>query len=331
MSKGLDRNPIVNRGIKALKESRRLLRHYYNTLTDLEPKIIILVYHRILPKTEFNPFRMVVTLPQFIKQIDAIAKKYPIVNLNDIICQQERGKTEHKACVVLTFDDGYCDNYEVVFPILAKKGLTATFFLTSSYIDSNKPAWDWQVMNILYHDHSISSVKIGEETIKQKNIESRVSFALRVFQKMKSLMPQIRQEVIDDLNNQVKIESMSNFIQDRCITWQEAIKMSQAGMEIGAHGLSHCSLAKIPFPEAQKEMMGSKEIIEQNIKKPCYHFAFPFGSINDYNQSLVNYAQEIGFKTCLLNVHGYNHFKKDITCFKRIIMEESTNLKYLLG
>jgi peptidoglycan/xylan/chitin deacetylase (PgdA/CDA1 family) len=107
--------------------------------------------------------------------------------------------------------------------------------------------------------------------------------------------------------------------------------MLNNGMEIGSHSSSHSSLSGLSIADAREEIERSKEKIEINLKSPCDHFAFPFGSRADYNQSLLDYVKEAGFKSCSLNIHGYNHLRKNVFCFKRIIMEETTNIACLLG
>lgn len=107
--------------------------------------------------------------------------------------------------------------------------------------------------------------------------------------------------------------------------------MNEAGIEVGSHGASHRSLASIPFEEAADEIKRSKELIEQGIGSPCRHFAFPFGSRNDYNEKLIDYVREAGFISSLTNIHGYNCLPADPFRLKRIIMEEATSINCLLG
>lgn len=302
-----------------------------NVFGRSQPKLLVLVYHRILPQIKFNPLYTIISLDAFIRQIDILVQRYPVISLNDVIKQRQSGRAKAKTQVVLTFDDGYRDNYEIVFPVLKQKGLPATFCLVTDYIDSGRPLWDWEVITLLTNNKTIKNIAIVDKIIYKKRLESRISFAFRAFKKMKYINPEIRQKVINFLNEQSKNEFMSDFVDNSCMTWEQVVKMSQEGMEIGAHGISHRSLSRIPFMEAADEVRKSKEVIEDKIKKPCIHFAFPFGSKKDYNETLINCVKDAGFQTCLLNVHGYNNITQDSFCFKRIIMKESTDLNYLIG
>lgn len=255
---------------------RRPLRHWASTVFDHAPKLLILAYHRVLPDVGHDPMRMVIRLKTFIEQIDRLALRYPVVSLADAANQCLQARPRARLQVALTFDDGYWDNYEMVFPVLNKKGLSAVFFIATDHIDGCAEFSDGRVLD-------------------------------------------------------KKTGAVHDYIKDRFISWDEARAMSRAGMEIGSHGVSHRSLAVMPAEEARDEIRKSKEKIELNLRKRCEHFAFPFGSKRDYNQSLIDYVREAGYGTCMLNVHGYNHFSSDIFCFRRIIMEEATSISHILG
>lgn len=303
--------------------------HLKNLINDPLPKLLVLTYHRVSPEAESNLLNTIITLKTFIKQIDILSGKYPVVKLSEAINQCQSGQAWSKTQVVLTFDDGYRDNYEIVFPILKQKGLPATFFLVTDYIGRNKPLWDWEIVTML--NKNIDRIEIEGEIIHKRKKESDLSFAFRILDKMRSAGFKERQKVMDFLREHSKIENLPDFSRDSCMTWEQVKDMSDAGMEIGAHSISHRSLSRVPLEEALYEIKGSKKIIEKNTNKPCNHFAFPFGSQRDYNQTLIDHVRNAGFQTCLLNIHGYNHVKKDGFCFKRIIIEESTDLRYLLG
>ncbi|OQZ03164.1 MAG: hypothetical protein B6D35_00265 [Candidatus Brocadia sp. UTAMX2] len=314
-----------------VKNLKYRVNHWKNELTDQEHKLLILLYHRVLPEVRFNPINTIITEKTFVKQIDMLMKRYPIISLTDAINQCRTGQAKNKAQVVLTFDDGYWDNYEVAFPILREKGLSATFFLTTDYINKNKPVWDWEILTLLVRDCAdIHSIEIENELLKQGMRESRLSFAVRVIDSMKSITVDKIQEIMGLLRKHSK-NKLINVNQDHGISWEQAKRMSVCGMEIGAHGVTHRSLSRLPHEEAAQEIDQSKSIIENWIGKSCVHFAFPFGNHNDCAYGLVDHFKETGFQSCLLNIRGYNYVKQDSFYFKRISMKEWSNLDYLLG
>ena len=68
--------------------------------------------------------------------------RYEVISLNDL-SQAIEANTVPDGAVVLTFDDGYLDNFTTVSPILADRGLPATFFLTTDKLDRSEHHEFW--------------------------------------------------------------------------------------------------------------------------------------------------------------------------------------------
>jgi glycosyltransferase involved in cell wall biosynthesis len=95
-------------------------------------KIRALIYHNVVPDTTAFPYAL--TPAEFERQIVLIKKKYNPVHLDEsgaII-----GFAPDRINVLITFDDGFINNYEYVFPILVKHGLRATFFLIVDCVET---------------------------------------------------------------------------------------------------------------------------------------------------------------------------------------------------
>lgn len=317
---------------KAAKETMRGICHWKNSIVDHSPKLLVLVYHRVTAKVNADQSNIKISEEVFIRQLDLLAKKYPIIALSEALRQSKTGEIRPGCQVVLTFDDGYRDNYDIAFPVLKRKSLPATFFISTDYIGSHDPLWEVEVLNDICRSPGIGRVLIDDITVRKNYFESRLSFALRVFEEMKGTGGKTIKEVIGDLRSRAnKDMGLYDYSKDLCINWEQVSDMSESGMEIGSHGASHRSLSRIPFNEALEDIKRSKEAIEKSTGKVCNSLAFPFGSRKDYNQALVDHSKLLGFKSCALNIHGYNNLKPDMYSVKRIIMDEFTDLNHLLG
>ncbi|MFH1245908.1 MAG: polysaccharide deacetylase family protein [Candidatus Omnitrophota bacterium] len=101
-------------------------------------RIIVLMYHRVnddLPAGE-----LVMPTRLFRRQMEYLRGDFRVIGAEEMleIKKQHKGKPR----VMITFDDGYRDNYTNAFPVLKELGLTATIFLTTGYIDTNNKV-DW--------------------------------------------------------------------------------------------------------------------------------------------------------------------------------------------
>lgn len=279
-----------------------------------------------MPSVSFNPFRTIVSVKTFEMQLEAVAEKYSIVPLRDVAERRVRPTGDQ---FVITFDDGYRDNYELAFPILEKRGLSATFFVVTGSIGMERPLWDWELATRLCAGTDVNEVEMGDVVFHRKTNELCHSFAKRVIKHLRSASLEELEQVLEGLRNRPDHSKGSE--PTVCMTWGQVRTLDRKGMEIGAHGVTHRSLSGLAHADAIHEIVESKRAVEENINGPCRHFAFPFGSTQDYNEGLLRAVGETGFQTCMLNVHGYNHILEETSCFKRIIMTEMTDVQHLLG
>jgi len=317
-------SPLRYYGRKGYYGLKGAARHVKNLLCDRGPKLLVLTYHRVLAEPGKNPLKTIVSQKTFLKHIDFFARKFQIIRIDEAL-ENLSSSPDTGTRAILTFDDGYIDNYESVFPILKKKGLPAAFFVSSGYIGSGRPLWDWEIIMKLIYNPDIDEVKTEDEVLTLRKGESRTLFAIRVARKLRSCELDALEQILGSLNSKY----MFDF--DRCMGWEELRRIRDAGMEVGSHGISHRSLSRIPIEQAKREILESKRELTDRLGRECRYFSFPFGSPYDYNDELIDFVRASGYRACLINVHGYNRPASGLFSLKRIIMDEDTSLRFLLG
>lgn len=132
------------------------------TLTTLQPDgvartayIPILMYHYLsTPPANADIYRQDLSVPPalFAAQLDRIKSEgYTTISLYDLIAYLQQGKSLPEHPVILTFDDGYRDNYENAFPLLHERQMTATFFLVIDFINNERPEYlTWDMVREMY-------------------------------------------------------------------------------------------------------------------------------------------------------------------------------------
>jgi peptidoglycan/xylan/chitin deacetylase (PgdA/CDA1 family) len=112
-------------------------------------RVPILMYHYLsTPPDDADIYRrdLSVSPELFAAQLDRLlAEGYTAVNLYQVIDALQRGAPLPEKPVVITFDDGYRDNYENAFPLLHARNMPATLFVVTDFIDEQRPdylTWD---------------------------------------------------------------------------------------------------------------------------------------------------------------------------------------------
>jgi peptidoglycan/xylan/chitin deacetylase (PgdA/CDA1 family) len=85
----------------------------------------------------------------------------------------------------------------------------------------------------------------------------------------------------------------------------ELKRMSEAGMSIGAHTLSHPILSLSSEEEARREIQESKRELERALQRPVWAFAYPFGNPSTLGEREVGLVREAGFACAFLNVEHW--------------------------
>src|SRR5438270_6415577 len=103
------------------------------------PSLIVLNYHRLGDGTKcpYDSDVFSATADQFEQQVRYLKTKYRVASLAEAQDFIERPSNQLPQ-VLITFDDGYLDNFELAFPILRKHGVPATFFLPTSFIGTDR-------------------------------------------------------------------------------------------------------------------------------------------------------------------------------------------------
>lgn len=105
-------------------------------LYSAEPAAVaVLNYHRV---SDIDGNALIVTVGEFDAQMKWLADEgYEAITADELADFLERGTKLPRKPVLITFDDGYADNYENAFPILQKYGHKALVFLITDYIGMN--------------------------------------------------------------------------------------------------------------------------------------------------------------------------------------------------
>jgi peptidoglycan/xylan/chitin deacetylase (PgdA/CDA1 family) len=103
-------------------------------------RAVIVAFHRIDDRYPGTPINT--TGPELAAFLAFFKRFYSVISLPELLERLRRGD-DVTNCLVITFDDGYRDNFSTAAPMLARHGLPACFFLVTDFVDSNiTPWWD---------------------------------------------------------------------------------------------------------------------------------------------------------------------------------------------
>jgi peptidoglycan/xylan/chitin deacetylase (PgdA/CDA1 family) len=262
----------------------------------------ILMFHRVCPASskprikgnaglEVTPEYLENTI-HFLRQ-----KNYEIVSLTRA-AQILNESHKKKKFAVLTFDDGYADNYLHAYPIFKKYEVPFTIYVTTHFPDGEAILWWYLLEDIVLKENQIKFELNGR---KYQYSCSNAWKKDRAYHDIHNLIlngpsNQLNQRIQQvfqnyDISFRAKTSELS-------LTWEQIREMSKDPLvEIGAHTIHHHALNKLPESAVQEEMEGSRDRIESEIGKKVEHFSYPFGTRNEAGEREFEMAKQCGFKT----------------------------------
>lgn len=281
---------------------------YYATghfKTRLKGNVAILMYHRVLSRKELDQQYiqpgMYVLDDVFDMQMRFMKEHFHVISFQELLdIWENKSFDESKRYCVITFDDGWLDNYTNAYPILKKYDIPATIFLPTAYIGTNK--WFWpDKLAFLLMQFAKASYKLPSSILTKfpwlrdfsiDEIES-------VINEWKIFTEQEIEDRIVEVAEALKLELPED---RKILNWQEIEEMSGHNISFGSHSSNHKILTNHTADVVQKEVVDSMSVLRNQQINYLNVFCYPNGNSNDVIAEIVKnsgYAAAVTTKSGL--------------------------------
>lgn len=288
--------------------------------------VVIVMYHGVVK----SPLRLwnwgFLSEASFSRQIKYLKKNFDVINLSEV---SERLKIKgNRSAAVITFDDGYQNNYDVAFPILRRELLPATIFITAGIVNTD----DTILLCRLHYAFEKSKIKKLEWYGSEYNIlnnEQKIEVISLIKKKLK-LMPN-NQMMAETRKIIVKLGmdpdcSIGKNIPFRMLSHKAIKEMNDSGfIEFGAHTISHPILSRLSYDEQKKEIEYSINMVEKITGRPCKLFAYPNGMVGDYTNDTIRILKNSEINVAVTANVGINKDTTSLLELYRYGSGEGTN------
>lgn len=264
-------------------------------------RLSILIFHRVMPEPDpLQPGDP--DAERFRWQMRLLAQHFRVLPLIEAVEQLRDGRLPARAAAV-TFDDGYADNVTVALPILREAGVPATFFIATGYLDGGRMFNDTVIETVrqlpVGEDIDLSEEGLGKRSVRTE--ADRRALCGELIGSMKYAEANERNERAERLARRLGARPPT----DLMMTSDQLRRLSDAGMEIGAHTHNHPILARVDRAKAEREMRENKSLLEDATGRSVRLFAYPNGLPGkDYLPEHVSLAKTCGFEAAFSTVGG---------------------------
>ena len=247
----------------------------------------------------------------FQQQVQFFKNNFSIVTMEEVIFAAYKNQKLPENAILLTFDDGYIDNYTFVFPILEEAGIQGSFFIpgktfaTHQLLDVNKVHYIlasadpesllhdvFERMNF-YRDAKIFYPK-NEELFAKYAKENRFDTKEIIFVKrmLQTVLPEpVRNQIVRDLFKKYVGLSEEKLAYELYMTEDQIRIMKKHGMFIGLHGYDHYWLGNLSKEQMEQDIHKALDVMDIFINRKQWVMNYPYGN---YNEDVLNYIQEQG-------------------------------------
>ena len=232
----------------------QLIRLKQLIVSTKEP-IVNVFYHTVsnnyLP--HISPLYKFRSTKEFEQDIDFLLNNFEPISAHDVLRHVKNEKRIEKPSFHLSFDDGLRELFDNAMPVLSRKGVPATVFVNSDFVDNRDLFFRFKAALIVDKEPALKS-----EVLKIKYPDRKV---------------------LDDLAQKLDLD-FSDFLHNYqpYLSTEQLKKMQENGFTIGAHSASHPNYELLTEQEQIEQTLKSYAFVKEIFSEQNSYFAFPFSA-----------------------------------------------------
>jgi peptidoglycan/xylan/chitin deacetylase (PgdA/CDA1 family) len=255
---------------------------------------------------------MVMGAENFSLMLDYLSRRFHFLTLSELLAG--RLVNSRKPGCLLTFDDGWRDNYDHAYPVLRAMGIPALIFLTTGQLESRSSFWVERLRTRCANPEILQRTRrILQEHLGTNMQISRVE---DVTEHLKRLPAERRNRILESLMDNIDIGNVC----DTTLNWTQVREMAASGIEFGGHTVTHSLLTYENDDTISLELRSCKEKIEGVIGTKVLAFAYPNG---DWDLRVREHVRKAGFACAFTTSRGWHAPEKDAYTIPRVLLHDA--------
>ncbi|MBL4869058.1 MAG: polysaccharide deacetylase family protein, partial [Pseudomonadales bacterium] len=210
------------------------------------PGITIIYAHRVLTDNimaDPNDPRRIAgqsSVSEITATIESLSKLYHFISIDDAL-EQINTNSIKRDSIVLTFDDGFQDNFINLLPILKKYNVPAVYYVNSSVINTDKNLWFQEIINYFFSVQGDEThVEINDKNYDLSTPQKRFEAAFNLMRYLQANEPPTK---FDEIISSIAGDLAKPGELDKHLTWEDLKALSTESLiTLGAHTVHHYPL-----------------------------------------------------------------------------------------
>lgn len=325
------RNSVIRVGLEALyfTGAHRLLRPILGGIGT------IFMLHNVRPGRDgaFQPNRHLEITPDFLRATLTYlrSRHIDIIAIDEV--HQRLTAQSSRPFAAFTLDDGYRDNRDHALPVFQEFDAPFAVYVASDFAQGTGRLW-WLALERVVAKAERIEVRIdsAEVTLETARIAAKQAAFVRLHGWLRGLDEPEQRAAIGALCQRHGVDD-TGISRELCLSWDELKPFAADPLvTIGAHSISHCSLARQSESQAEHEMRTSRARIEAVLQQPVEHLAYPYGDRAAAGAREFALARGVGFKTAVTTRPGmiYPENAAHLTALPRVSLNGNYQQRRML-
>lgn len=303
------------------------------TAIRLKDRAVVLTYHRVLPKGDQERSTsapgIIVTPETFYRHMEILRRHLNPVSISEFTALLRTGKPFPRGTCLVTFDDGWKDNYEHALDVLREHNIPALIFLATDFIGTDKLFWQEHLGHLFRQAHERGLLpSLLEATPDAGKLAPSPGVPL-TNDRLQDLLHVYRRRPYDEVADLItKIERTLSDSDgkepdtgpDSFMSWQQARAMKASVVSFGAHSCSHRRLTDLSENEIHRELEISRNEIRACLDEIPKTIAYPNGN---YDDRVLSITSNLGFEAAFTTDSGFVTPGDNPLALKRVNIHES--------
>jgi len=289
--------------------------------------IAIFLFHGVIKK-QIHPVRNYtckhIESELFARCVQRLNAEGTSLTMDQVLQYTQNKSVIPKNAFAITFDDGFENNLSIAAPILYAENVSATIYITTSFVDNNCMSW----IDLIEHAVEVTTLKNYQAHWSNINFdlsttEKRIDFLkeVRRYAKGSSVCSPI--QFADLLCHELGVEKAPESLDplDKKLTWEQIRSMNYNDLiSFGGHSHTHPILSYLSEHELRREVSISLDLLKRKGNIEPTHYSYPEGLEYCYSDKVISMLKEHGVKCCPTAVDGLNTPSIDPFYLKRILV-----------
>jgi peptidoglycan/xylan/chitin deacetylase (PgdA/CDA1 family) len=269
-------------------------------------RLLILCYHGVSRYDEHDWSALYISPEMLRRRMQLVAQAgCNVLALNEAVERLRNGTLPDRA-VVITFDDGYHDFFSVAFPIMESSGYPVTLYLTTYYVEYNRPVFDPMCSYLLWKGRGKQPLEWPEVFPAPVELDDagrqRATAAIKQLATSRKLSAREKDDLLARLAERLGID-----YQELCrnrvmhlITPEEAKEMVARGLDLQYH--THRHRVYRSRERMIAELRDNRRRIEMFTSREPRHFCYTGGF---YLPEYLDYLEKYGILSATTCKSGF--------------------------